>query len=194
MCNLILGHLCEHVATSLEGVILEEIGRFETRPALDLEVETHDNFARERAQVYGRTAELRAIEEYLKYDERRPLVLYGASGSGKSAIMAQASGRVATEVRRGGRERAGPGPSAARPIVIRRFIGASPESSNGLTLLRSLRQQISREYGGPEDTPTEFNPIVAAFREEAGTAAWHLKSRPRSRAFNFRRMYTLWQL
>ena len=93
--------------------------RFEDRPALDLEVEAHDRFAEDRCRIFtGRESVLNTIADYLRGEERRPLVLHGESGSGKSAVMAKAS-----------QQYKGPG------RVIRRFIGASPESASGHALL-----------------------------------------------------------
>jgi NACHT domain- and WD repeat-containing protein len=87
---------------------------------------------------------LDAITEYLNSDDRRTLVIHGASGSGKSAIMAQASCAEGT---------------------VRRFIGATPESSNGITLLRSLCQEIAGRYGQPEEAPATFNELSVAFSD-----------------------------
>jgi WD40 repeat protein len=58
-------------------------------------------------------------------------------------------------------------PSAA---VIRRFIGASPESSGGLMLLRSLSQQIGEAYGATGELPADFNGAAREFRERLALA------------------------
>ena len=140
-----LEKLCCDVAESLERVILDEASGFESRLALELEIEAHDMFAKDRSQHFvGRKPVLDAITEYLKSQDRRPLVIHGPSGSGKSAIIARAS-----EDRKG----------------IRRFIGATPESSNGLTLLRSLCEEISRRYGEPEDAPDTFDELAVTFSD-----------------------------
>jgi AAA ATPase domain len=137
--------LCKRVSETLEKVILSEAVRIESRSALDLEIEAHDTFATDRSKNFvGRKSALDSIDNYLKSDDQRPMVIYGDSGSGKSAIIAKVS---ATEG------------------VVRRFIGAPSESSNGLTLLRSLCQEISRRYGQPEDIPATFNELVVAFRD-----------------------------
>ena len=173
-------------------MIESEATGFESRPALALEIEAHDAFARERAPVFGREEVLTTIAEYLRAGGDRPLVLHGASGSGKSAVMAQASeraqavlpswyrhpGRVAIRllrslVRRVGiRRRAslkpGPASTLAGPtsaVVIRRFIGASPESSNGLTLLRGLSDQIGGAYGASKELPVDFVGVARVFHE-----------------------------
>jgi WD40 repeat protein len=128
----------------LKQVIEAEIQRFEDRPAMDLEVEAHDRFAEERCRIFtGRHEVLDTIADYLGGPERRPLVLHGESGSGKSAVMAKAS-----------QQYQGPG------RVIRRFIGASPESASGHALLTSLCRQMA-----PGETPVDYAQLENAFRE-----------------------------
>ena len=136
--------LCNAVFDQLRRVIEAEVKRFEDRPALDLEVEAHDSFAEERCRIFtGREAVLDTITAYISGPERRPLVLHGESGSGKSAVMAKAS-----------QQYKGPG------RVIRRFIGASPESASGHALLTSLCKQIE-----PGETPVDYGKLEDAFQE-----------------------------
>ncbi|MGA2149872.1 MAG: DUF4062 domain-containing protein, partial [Bryobacteraceae bacterium] len=144
--------LCQDVERTLRAVIESEASGFESRPALALEIEAHDAFAQERALVFGREEVLKEITEYVRADSDRPLMLHGASGSGKSAVMAQASERAREAL-----------PSA---VVIRRFIGASPESSSGLTLLRGISQQIGEAYGVAAELPADFDDVARVFREQ----------------------------
>ncbi|MGA2435980.1 MAG: AAA family ATPase, partial [Bryobacteraceae bacterium] len=141
--------LCALVLAQLSEVIEKEVKRFEDRPALDLEMEAHDRFAEERCRIFiGRQAVLDAIADYIRGPERRPLVLHGESGSGKSAVMAKASQQCK-----------GPG------RVIRRFIGASPESASGHALLTSLCRQIA-----PGETPVDYAQLENAFQERLKAA------------------------
>ena len=138
------------VYDQLRQVIEGEIKRFEDRQALELEVEAHDRFAEERCRVFtGRQAVLDTITDYIRRPERRPLVLHGESGSGKSAVMAKAS-----------QQYTGPG------RVIRRFIGVSPESANGHALLTSLCWQIA-----PGETPVDYPQLENAFQERLKAAS-----------------------
>jgi WD40 repeat protein len=138
------------VYEQLRQVIEAEVKRFEDRPALDLEVEAHDRFAADRCRIFtGRQAVLDTIADYLRGPERRPLVLHGESGSGKSAVMAKAS-----------QQYKGPG------RVIRRFIGASPESASGHALLTSLCKQIA-----PGETPVDYAKLESEFQERLKTAS-----------------------
>ena len=133
--------LCDDVESSLRTVIAATAGRFESRN----EKASHDRFADDRAKHFkGREAVLDAIERYLHGDDKRPLVVYGPSGSGKSAIMAVASmGKNA----------------------IRRFIGATPDSSSGITLLRSLCRELGERFGQTGDLPATFNELSSMFSD-----------------------------
>ena len=87
-----LARLCADVRRQLRRVIKAETDKFTSRDALDLEIEAHDRFAEDRCRIFiGRESVLNAIADYLGGPERRPLVLHGESGSGKSAVMAKAS-------------------------------------------------------------------------------------------------------
>jgi WD40 repeat protein len=138
------------VYDQLRQMIEAEVKRFEDRPALDLEVAAHDRFAEDRCRIFtGRKAVLDTIADYIRGPERRPLVLHGESGSGKSAVMAKAS-----------QQYQGPG------RLIRRFIGASPESASGHALLTSLCRQLA-----PGETPVDYAQLENAFKERLSAAA-----------------------
>jgi WD40 repeat protein len=144
-----IAKLCDAVFAHLRQAIESEAKRFEDRPSLELEVEAHDRFAEERSRIFtGRQAALATIAEYLRGPQRRPLVLYGESGSGKSAVMAKAS-----------REHKG------RGRVIRRFIGASPESASGHALLTSLCREIA-----PGETPVDYAQLENKYKERLSVA------------------------
>jgi hypothetical protein len=152
-----LAKLCTDVEELLSKVILAEAGRFISRPALDLEVEAHEAFSRDRARHFtGRKIVLDDINEHIRGGESSPLVVHGPSGCGKSAIVAKASARAKAEM-----------PGA---VLIQRFIGVTPSSSNGLTLLHSLCEQLSREYGITEETPLGFQPLIVAFHDRMARA------------------------
>ena len=144
--------LCKHVRESLERIILSEIQGFESHTALDLERKAHNAFGRNRRRHFkGRQAELDGIAAYIRGGSSRPLVVYGASGSGKSAIMARASALAAAASR--------------SAVIVRRFVGATPESSNGLTLLQSICEEIAVHCNGPKESSGEFSVAVSALRQ-----------------------------
>ena len=136
--------LCALVLAQLSEMIEREVKHFKDFPALDVEIEAHDRFAEDRCRIFiGRESVLDTIADYIGGPERRPLLLQGKSGSGKSAVMAKASQQY-----RGPRR------------VIRRFIGASPESASGHALLTSLCRQIA-----PGETPVDYAQLENAFRK-----------------------------
>ncbi len=150
--------LCADVEASLSAVIKAETGRFTSRPALDLEMEAHDVFALDRVHHFkGRQSVLDTIGGHIRTDENRPLVVHGLSGCGKSAIMARAAALA--------KDAAPPG-----AMLVQRFIGVTPDSSSGVTLLSSLCQQLSHTYGVSEETPLGFQPLVVAFHDRMARA------------------------
>jgi len=148
--------LCRSAEEELSKIIQSELRRVESQPGLELEKDAHDRFASERLPIFGREDVLKDVAGYLPGVGSRPLVLHGVPGCGKSSIMAQAWERARSSH-----------PSA---VVVRRFIGASPESSNGLTLLRSLCEQIGAEYGVRGETPLEFIATARVFAERLALA------------------------
>ena len=128
-----LDQLCEDVKASLSRVILEEIDRLEAEDELEKELTEHRRFGAERAEHFvGRQAVLDTIAGYLADSDPRPLAVYGASGVGKSALVARA-----TQLAR----QAHPG---SQHVV--RFIGATPDSIDGRALLRNLCREITRRF------------------------------------------------
>lgn len=135
-----LRNLCEVVYTQLAEIIEMQAKQF----AAD-DTNLHDAFGAERARIFtGRAAELKSIARYLTDDERRPLVVYGPSGSGKSALLAKASLEHSSSAR-----------------VFRRFIGAVPAASNGHSLLTGFCQELEPR----EDMPTDFFRLAHSFQE-----------------------------
>ncbi len=155
-----LDRLCEDVFTSLAHIIQEETRRpqtttladdialyIKTNAALDAEGLAQHIFAEEHLRFFvGRTEMLAIIADYLKEDTRHSLAIVGAGGSGKSALVAKAIQQTQVLF-----------PNAE---VVYRFIGATPGSSDGRTLLASLCREISRRYGVDEgDVPNDYGRL-----------------------------------
>jgi NACHT domain- and WD repeat-containing protein len=154
-----LGHLdrlCEDVYATLSQVILTEIGQLATVAPLDREISAHDAFCEDRARGFiGRTDLLKAIADHVTGSDTHPLAVWGPSGSGKSALLAEAIRQA---------QRAGYEP-------IHRFLGATPDSSNVRALLESLCHQISRRYGEDEASiPSEYRELVQEFPKRLALA------------------------
>ncbi len=156
--RLTTGHLdklCQDVTESLWNVILSQMGDLEAVDAIQQEEIDQKEFAAERASFFtGRVQTLNDISGYTAYTkgpESGPLVVFGVSGCGKTAVMAR-SAQMAQEKK-------------ARAVVMR-FVGTTPESSDGWSLLNSLCRCISRIYGADESTiPSAYNELVTEFLE-----------------------------
>jgi NACHT domain- and WD repeat-containing protein len=143
--------LCGEVYAALRSVIEDEINQMEEVDPLARETDAHEEFAKDRARLFtGRTGIVDRIGSYIEQRTGSPLVVWGAPGSGKSAVIARA-GQLAEERYPG--------------AIVLRFIGVTPESSNVRSLLDSLCRQIS---DGPRSYPLQF-----------GVAARQLPPQPR---------------
>jgi hypothetical protein len=148
--------LCEDVYAELSKVILAEVALQETIDPVEREISAHENFCAERSRIFiGQVDILIAIENYIDGITPHLLAVWGVSGSGKSALTAKAIEQA----------------QARGKGVIYRFIGTTPESSNGRVLLESLCRQISRRYGVDESTiPSEYVDLVQEFPKRLALA------------------------
>lgn len=129
-----LRRFCRAVYRRLAKVIKAEAVRTVAADPLDEEVAAHARFGAERSHIFhGRSGPLEAIRSYVAGSDAAPFAVIGKPGSGKSALLAKA----AAELRQ-----ASPG-----VLIIQRFIGATPLSSNVRDLLESLCREISRACG-----------------------------------------------
>ena len=101
-----------------------------------------------RESFVGRQAELQAIRDYLQNDSPWPLVVHGASGCGKTALLARAAEEMQkSEV------------SGQKPEVIVRFIGVTPRSSDIRSLLGSLCQELRLRHPREGELPTDIKAL-----------------------------------
>jgi len=137
--------LCEQVSKDLRDIIDAELQAFQQRADLKREKEAHHEFAEERSRYFiGRQDILGRIKDCLNDpQDKHPLVIHGISGTGKTALIAQAWLRFTDHEQ-----------------TIARFIGATPGSADLRSLLRSLCQQL-----GMDSPPSDMNDLVKAFRE-----------------------------
>jgi len=142
-----LQQLCDDVYESLAAIIEPEAERLEH---VD-EEKLVRAFAEHRSRHFvGRADTLAEIESYLRDGAEQPLVLWGASGTGKSAVMAHVF-LTLDKVQ----------PSAE---VVCRFIGATSGSSDVRSLLNNVSDKIDIAYH--PDRPkrgTSYDELVRDF-------------------------------
>ena len=104
---------------------------------------------------YGRVDELDKLENYITGDSNRPFVLYGAGGSGKTAMLSMTASKSCIEWLK-----------PAKPLLIVRYLGTTPDSSSLAPLLTSICQQLSYTFMLPfEDIPDDLVPLTAHMKE-----------------------------
>jgi WD40 repeat protein/ABC-type molybdenum transport system ATPase subunit/photorepair protein PhrA len=132
-----LKKLCDDVYNSLSKVILEEVKRIKKDDPLEKEIEDHDVLGKERAKFFvGRVDILNRIDEYIRSGSHHPLAIYGESGSGKTALMAKAVEQAQRKYQ--------------DFEIIFRYIGSTPSSSDGRSLLENLCKQIFKTFNFEE--------------------------------------------
>lgn len=133
-----LDDLCDTAYAQLAGAITAELDRRPADDEDDPETAAHTAFGVERARHFvGRDDTLAAIFNHLTSDATHPLVLVGGSGSGKSAVLARLAQLI-------------PETLDDDASVVVRFVGATPATSDGRTLLEGLCRDLSRRYGRAE--------------------------------------------
>lgn len=169
-----LTDLCNRVYAALEPIITRQIDDYwaessaarsspnpaqRSQRALELERLEHQRFGEERGPertFVGRVRELEAIQVYLSNASRQPLAVHGASGCGKTALLARAA-QLAD--------------ARWKPIV--RYIGIHSRSSDLRSLLSSLCQEIRLRHPGDKELPGDVPELIREWREhlDAATAA-----------------------
>ena len=132
---------------SLTRIVEEEFRQLKEIDDLTREDIAHQEFGAERCRHFvGRQKILDDIAAYVRGSQSSPLVVYGQSGSGKSALMAKAVTNAAEENK--------------QAYIIQRFIGATPESTDIRTLLENLCREITRACNSDAATiPTEYKDL-----------------------------------
>ena len=106
----------------------------------------------------GRVDELQTIREYCCGSNedrfRRPLILHGAGGSGKTSLLAKAASLVKCWI---GKEKC---------ILVLRFMGTTPDSSSVIPALTSICQQLAYNYTLPMDQmPDDLIPLMFYYKQ-----------------------------
>lgn len=147
--------LCDRIEADLTAAIHRELPETDDEDDLEGEINAHAAFAASRtADFIGRNEPLERIANYVRSQSDAPLLVVGLPGSGKSTLMARAAAESAAEDQ--------------KRIVVSRFIGATPLSSNILSLLTNVCRQVGREYDAAtaghdtvRDAAAEFARLLA---------------------------------
>lgn len=132
-----LDRLSATVLRWLTGEIERQVKSWPRRSPTKSEIDAHREFGRRRASdVVGRDKVLRKLCTYVQAPRRTPLLISGESGIGKSALIAAAVERL-PQYRPGAR-------------IIQRYVGATPGSCRGESLLEGLYREVVDHSPGRE--------------------------------------------
>lgn len=151
-----LSSFCQQVNSDILRLINEAISKRSSFPApycLYEEITHHASFCISKCESFcGRNDVLNAIRELLLSKIRKPLVVYGVSGSGKTSVMAKVQQNACAWL-------------GSTCVTVLRFLGTSPSSSGIRGTLSSICQQLSLIYHitSPNLESMEFNEIVQYF-------------------------------
>jgi nephrocystin-3 len=136
----------EDLWSAICGVYPEEAP---TTDPLIVERELHEAFAEERSHLHvGRERQTQQLNDYILGYERRPVVITGEPGCGKSAFLASWYRKF----------------KADHPdkFVLTYFISASPDSTNYFRLLRNMCIELKRQFGLSEEVPEDSKKLSEA--------------------------------
>ena len=133
----------------LKARIDEQLKEQTSLSDLDAEIAAHQAYAQQKKQNFiGQKIILNQISRYCQDKCTQPLVIYGTSGSGKSALMAQAEHILQEQTHN-------PQAPQQTPTVIQRFVGATPNASNLKTLLYFIFAQLGIDARSETEKQTE---------------------------------------
>jgi DNA replication protein DnaC len=152
-CNQFESDIHRLIDKSLDVMKLNKVDQ----NALYKEVLHHSWFCRDKcASFRGRQDILGRTKDFLcDHKNLKPLVIYGASGSGKTSIMAV----IVSEIKKW---------LGKNSVCIFRFLGTSPDTSNIVSTITSISRQIHEVYGlGPlkEEITEDYSQLVRHFHE-----------------------------
>jgi WD40 repeat protein len=144
-----LDELGDRVEADLRRVIelqfAEHLAALRQRDPLAEEWSLHEAFIENRTQVHVPRADVEErLTRYAEGDDPRPLVLSGPPGSGKSSILAHWT-----------KARLDAAADSSAMVLLARFIGASPASTNLHRLLDGLCRELTARFGLTEEAEVE---------------------------------------
>ncbi|CAI5452798.1 unnamed protein product [Caenorhabditis angaria] len=147
--------------TQMVDNAMEKHARF--RDPLFTEVLTHLTTGLTVSKMFfGRDEQLQMAKGYIMKNTNIPMVLQGENGCGKTSLMA----KIATSIR----EWYG---DSCNPVILLRFLGTSPDSSNIVPLLTTVCDQIAYNYDETQknSAPSELNKLFQHFKKITSLAS-----------------------
>ena len=130
---------------------------------------------------YGRVSELAQLRSYMVSKKNQPFVLFGAGGSGKTALLSKVACKSMnaddnikedipeSDCQPGNHARKQKESSwfpSGKPMLVIRYCGTTPDSSSLAPLLTSICQQLSYHYMVPfESIPIDLVPLTAHMKD-----------------------------
>ncbi|CAH1785829.1 unnamed protein product [Owenia fusiformis] len=124
------------------------------------EVQQHIGYCHQRSrEFHGRKEQLSTIKTYLRSNTKAPLIIYGPSGMGKSALIAKAAKDTHKWIK------------GTNSVIVLRMIGSTADSKTIRLFLRSLCHQLCEIYGGVADEiPEDIKGLNNDFLERLSHA------------------------
>ncbi|KAI9341142.1 hypothetical protein BDR26DRAFT_934153 [Obelidium mucronatum] len=168
-------NITESITDLLESSLLKATERLHLDPVRE-EVLCHTRLFNESIQSFN--GKIRLANKVVSFFKTRyrfgipPLVIQGTMGAGAASLLCKGVQKYLNEaipINISGSA------FTSTPLTIVRFIGASPESSNTLTLIKSICRQIKRansniihQLNGPDN----YSRLCQSFVECLRTATW----------------------
>lgn len=141
------GAFVHRVLEHFRRIIEDELGRRAPDDRLDAEKRAHAQHGRDLGRyLEGRSAEMAVMRKFLRAADGGVLAVVGASGSGKSAFL----GATARQTARG--------------VLVQRYVGATPESTHRLGLVRGVVQELASTLAVHAELPPEFEALVGVLQ------------------------------
>ncbi len=153
--------LAERVRDDLWKLIDKTFPESEVPDSLAQERMQHEGFASSRLGLYiGGECYLRALDAAISADPRKPVLVCGASGGGKSALLANWAQKY----------------SLANPeaIVLTHFLATGADAAHSVNMVIRLLREISRMTGEElvlDGDPRRALPMLEEWLEKAGNFA-----------------------
>lgn len=133
----------ESVYKKLKKVIELELSSLQNEDSLDFELNKHSEFKDELVRHFnGRDNLLKEIESHIE-NENNIFFLSGNPGTGKSSVMAKAVQNLINK--------------NTNELIIYRFLGITPDSTDPISLIKSIIKQIYKEIDSSEPNDLYLN-------------------------------------